>query len=69
MVQLLIHAEREPGLEAAFHFDQQLLVVVAEALEDVGMDEDSQLQLGVLLLAAPQNLGQLALDFHAHGDG
>jgi len=64
-----IRAERELAEVSFFHFDQQLFVLGAQALEDAGVDHDAELEIRFVPRSLLEDFAQLALDLDAHGDG
>src|SRR5438445_9184835 len=68
----LLGVKRRIGAEGEFaeitllQLDKQLLVLRAEAFEHRRVYHDAELEVRLVALASFQNLGQLALNFHAH---
>ena len=63
-----IRPEGEFAEIALLHLGNQLLVLGPQPLQDARVDHDSQLKVGFVPASLFQNLAELALNFHAHGD-
>lgn len=66
-VEAWVAAEAEATVVLALHFHEDLLVLGAEALEDVGVHDDEEVM--VALWIAQQDAVDAALEFDAHGFG
>ena len=64
-----IGPEGEFAKIALLHLDEQLLVFSAQAFQNAGMDHDAELKIRFIPRTFLQDFAQLALYFHAHGQG
>src|SRR3954470_22100460 len=64
-----IGAETEFAEVALLHLDEEFFVLGLEAVHDAWVDDDLELEVGFVAPALFQNLGELALDLDAHGEG
>src|SRR5688500_15876464 len=62
-----IGAERELAEIAFLECDEQFFVFGAKPFEHGWINDDAQLKIGIIARSLFENLAELALDFHAHG--
>src|SRR5207247_2023460 len=68
-VQGRLFAEVQLAEIAFLYFDQVLLILGPQAIEDGRMHDDEQLEVGFFARTFLENFIQLTLDFNAHGQG
>jgi hypothetical protein len=64
-----VRAEEEFTEVAFFHFDDETFVFGAETFVDDGVEDDFELEVGLIAVTFFEDFAEFTLDFDAHGEG